>query len=62
MDEQNIYIEKSKELKLRHEEIKNNMLKLIETIKIVENQYNELEKELYAVEEEYINNLNKILS
>jgi len=57
----NYHINKSKELQSRHEQIKNEMLKILETVKILENQYDQLEKELYSVEEQYVDNLKNVI-
>lgn len=48
-------------LKKRHEEIKGEMLKIVDASKILELEYAKLNEELYQIEDEYINVM-KVLS
>jgi len=55
------YLKISKSLQDRHEQVKNEMLKIVEANKILEEQYNTLEQELYNIEEQYAANLKNII-
>lgn len=49
------------ELKIKHEEIKAEMIKLLEASQTLELMYKGLEEELYGVEEKYIEAIKKLI-
>lgn len=61
MEEQKQYIEISKNLQARHEEIKREMIKVLDATKLLEEQYNDLQMQLYDVEKQYVDNLKNII-
>jgi hypothetical protein len=48
-------------LKKRHEEIKAEMIKILEATRILDTQYHELENEMYQIESEYVNVMKNIV-
>lgn len=61
MEQKEQQIELSKKFEARHEEIKLEMIKIIDAIGLLENQYNGLQEELYTVEQEYMKNLKTLV-
>lgn len=55
------YVDKSKTLQARHEQIKAEIIKTIDAMALLEDQYNNLQQELYTVEQEYMKNLQNIV-
>ena len=51
----------SKKFEARHTEIKAEIIKIIDAMALLEDQYNTLQQELYAVEQEYMKNLQNIV-
>lgn len=61
MEEKQEHIEHSKKLEIRHNEIKGEMLKIVDAIGLLEEEYNNLQQELYSVEQEYMKNLQNLV-
>ena len=55
------FVDKSKTLQARHEQIKADIIKVIDAMALLEDQYNNLQQELYSIEQEYIKNLQNIV-
>jgi len=55
------FLKVSKSLEERHEQIKSEMLKIVEASKILNEQYENFEKELYNIEQQYVANLKNIV-
>jgi hypothetical protein len=61
MEEKEILVAKTNELKIKHEQIKADMIKILEASQILNTQYGDLEQKLYKVEEEYIETMKKLI-
>jgi predicted nuclease with TOPRIM domain len=61
MEEQQVYIDISKNLQAEHEEIKREMLQILDATKVLEEQYNNLQSRMYDVEQKYVDNLKNII-
>lgn len=59
-ENENIIINNIHELAKKHESIKNEMIKIINASKILDEQYKSLESELYKIEEEYVGLISKL--
>jgi hypothetical protein len=55
------HINKSKDLQVRHEKVKAELIKTLDAMAVLENQYNELQAELNYIEQEYMKNLQNIV-
>lgn len=54
-------IKESGELKLKHEAVKAKMIELLDAIRILDEEYKELEKNLYSIEEQYVMTMDKLI-
>jgi len=54
-------VDKSKTLEVRHQNIKAEMIKTLDAMALLEDQYNNLQTELDIVEKEYMKNLQNIV-
>jgi uncharacterized protein (DUF342 family) len=56
-----VLLEKTKELKNKHDMLKAEMLNILEASRILNEQYKILEDKLYMVEDEYVEIMQKII-
>jgi predicted nuclease with TOPRIM domain len=61
MEEKEIITAKITELANRHETIKSEMLKILDANKILNEQYDTLETEMYSIEEQYVGLMSKLV-
>jgi predicted nucleic acid-binding Zn-ribbon protein len=56
-----VYIDKTADLQKRHEAIKGEMIRILDASKLLDDQYKQLESELYAIEEQYADTIKKMI-
>lgn len=61
METKELLNNKVAELKIKHDKVKTEMLKILEASRILDEQYKNLEKELYSIEDEYVDTMKKIV-
>jgi hypothetical protein len=61
METKELLNEKVAKLKEKHDSIKAEMLKILDASRILNEQYSNLEKELYLIEDEYVDTMKKII-
>jgi len=60
-DKKKTLIQKTTDLKTKHEQIKGEMLRIVEASRILNEQYKVLEDSLYKIEDEYVELMQEIV-
>ena len=61
IEQKEMLVKLTEELKLKHENVKVEMIKILEAAQLLDKQYGEFEKELYSIEEQYIQTMKKLI-